>query len=74
MSTIQIVIHSFYLYFRMDNQIPRFGGQGSQDQLYYAPDQWPYQLQSSIDPLECPQSEQVSWYFIKLFIIMKLCS
>ncbi|KAG2542749.1 hypothetical protein PVAP13_9NG659533 [Panicum virgatum] len=45
----------------MDNQIPRFGGQGSQDQPSYAPDQWPYQLQSSIDPLECPQSEQVNY-------------
>ncbi|TVU14507.1 hypothetical protein EJB05_37981, partial [Eragrostis curvula] len=28
---------------------------------YYAPDQWPYQLESSMDPPEHPQSEQVNY-------------
>ncbi|TVU25933.1 hypothetical protein EJB05_28454, partial [Eragrostis curvula] len=48
----------FRLAFKMDNQIPIYGGQGSQNPPYYAPDQWPYQLESSMDPPEHPQSEQ----------------
>ncbi|TVU44674.1 hypothetical protein EJB05_04122, partial [Eragrostis curvula] len=47
------------LAFKMDNQIPIYGGQGSQNPPYYAPDQWPYQLESSMDPPEHPQSEQL---------------
>ncbi|TVU40276.1 hypothetical protein EJB05_13732, partial [Eragrostis curvula] len=31
---------------------------GSQNPPYYAPDQWPYELESTMDPPEHPQSEQ----------------
>ncbi|TVU37520.1 hypothetical protein EJB05_10836 [Eragrostis curvula] len=45
----------------MDNQSPICGGQHSLEQPYYAPDQWPYQKQSSMEPLEHEQSQQVNY-------------
>ncbi|KAK3164302.1 hypothetical protein QOZ80_1AG0015560 [Eleusine coracana subsp. coracana] len=45
----------------MDNQTPTFGGQGSQEPPYYAPDQCQYEIQSSLNPLEYPQSQQVNY-------------
>ncbi|KAL6838230.1 hypothetical protein ACP4OV_031946 [Aristida adscensionis] len=46
----------------MENQIPIFGEHGSQEQpCYSAPDHCPYQLQSSMDPVECAQSNPVNY-------------
>ncbi|KAL6661783.1 hypothetical protein ACP70R_001167 [Stipagrostis hirtigluma subsp. patula] len=45
----------------MDNQSPICGGQHSLDHSCYAPDQCPYQQQSSMDPLEYEQSQQVNY-------------
>ncbi|TVU17968.1 hypothetical protein EJB05_34030, partial [Eragrostis curvula] len=45
--------------YRMDNQSPRFGAQDSQEPPFYAPGQWTYQVQSAMDPLQYPQSQQV---------------
>ncbi|KAL6845853.1 hypothetical protein ACP4OV_024428 [Aristida adscensionis] len=48
--------------YSMDKQIPIFRQQGLQEQPYYsAPDQCPYQLQSSTDPVECAQSDQMNY-------------
>ncbi|TVU44876.1 hypothetical protein EJB05_04338 [Eragrostis curvula] len=49
------------LAFKNRQSIPICGGQGSQNPSYYAPDQWAYQLESSMDPLEHPESEQVNY-------------
>ncbi|KAL6602999.1 hypothetical protein ACP70R_043360 [Stipagrostis hirtigluma subsp. patula] len=48
----------------MDNQSPIYGGQHSLDQSCYAPDQCPYQQQSSMDPLEYEQSQQVNMNYV----------